>query len=254
MWPRNWDTLRNMPIKKRLPIIREQVLISYNHIDKKWLERLRTMVMPLVRDNKIDLWDDTRIQAGTEWREEIEKALLSAKVAVLLVSPDYLASEFIAKHELPPLLDASHNDDLTIIWIPVRASMYRETEIARYQAAINPEKPLAQMRGPEQEKTLVAIGEVLNRIVNTMNKDSKRTLVRKRKAGTTQNSAGKMKKRPLNHEKLQEALVPGFAPRLVEGGDELRLINIGNGTGVSIEIDPVNLQFKSLPDANITFE
>jgi diguanylate cyclase (GGDEF)-like protein len=135
----------------------DKVFISYSHHDVEWLNKLQTMLKPLVRTNTIILWDDTNIKTGGEWKTEILEALATAKVAVLLVSPNFLASDFITEHELPRILEASAKKGLKIIWIAISHSLYKETEIAKYQAANDPTKPLDFLTPSEQNRVLVNI-------------------------------------------------------------------------------------------------
>ncbi|MEA2186084.1 MAG: hypothetical protein QOK16_1095 [Solirubrobacteraceae bacterium] len=97
------------------------VFVSYSRKDAEWLRRVVTMLKPLVRVRRCELWFDTLIETGEQWRPEIEAAIARADIALLLVSPDFLASDFIMDEELPALirrgvllaamlLRASHHD------------------------------------------------------------------------------------------------------------------------------------------------
>ena len=144
---------------------RDKIFISYSHRDKKVVDEFKIMLAPAVRNRSIDLWDDTKVEPGSKWKEEIEAALREAKVAVLLVSRYFLASDFIAKHELPPLLASAHEDGVTIFWVYLSDCLYRESQIVNYQAAHDVSRPLSSLSSPQRLAVLTKICERLIQIV-----------------------------------------------------------------------------------------
>ena len=143
-------------------LVRTQVFVCYSHKDVKWLEGLRTMLAPLMRDEAIDLWDDTRIVAGQKWRDEIETALRKARVAVLLVSDSFLASDFISRNELPPILQTAQAKGLTVLWVYVGHCLYEETPIESFQAAHRPLRPLEGLSTVKRKEALKSICRVIS--------------------------------------------------------------------------------------------
>ena len=74
------------------------VFISYGHADMdpvSWIDRLRLYLGQNRHEGGIEIWDDSRIDAGAEWRQSIGTALHHCKAAILLVGPAFLASRFV---------------------------------------------------------------------------------------------------------------------------------------------------------------
>lgn len=140
---------------------RTKVLISYSHRDSKWLKRLQVYLKPLERAGNVERWDDTRIAPGTRWREEIRRAIDSARIAVLLVSADFLASDFVAREELPSWLAAARADGALILPVIVSPSLIEYTTLAQFQAVNLPERPLIALSWTEQEKILIRVTEII---------------------------------------------------------------------------------------------
>lgn len=140
---------------------RKHVFISYSRKDAKWLERLRVHLRPLEREHRIEIWDDTNIVPGSKWRDEIKKALALTKIAILLVSADFLASDFITTDELPPLLAAAEQDGAIILPVILSPSRFQRTTLAAFHAVNNPAKPMITMNKGEQEAVLVKVAELV---------------------------------------------------------------------------------------------
>lgn len=114
---------------------RDQVFISYSHRETEWLDNLMVSLKPRMRRGAVSVWTDKNIAPGDRWRDQINTALAKARVAVLLVSRHFFASDFIAEKELPVILAAAKRRDLTLLWVPVTYSSVTETEVAEYQTA-----------------------------------------------------------------------------------------------------------------------
>lgn len=122
--------------------IRDAIFVSYSHADREWLDRLRVHLKPLERDHKIEVWHDTKLRSGDKWKTEIDKALAKAKVAIMLVSADFLASDFVQNEELPPLLNAAETEGLTILSILVGRCGFTHSPLSQYQAVNDPALPI----------------------------------------------------------------------------------------------------------------
>jgi hypothetical protein len=157
---------------------RTTVFISYSHRDEEWLRRVQIHLRDLERRGLIQLWDDTKIPAGDRWRENISDALNLAKVAILLVSADFIASEFIANDELPLLLAKAKNEGAVILPLILSPSCYEEREdLSQFQAINDPSKPFIGLEKVEQEDCLVKLRNAVFNAIKQVS-ESERTLER----------------------------------------------------------------------------
>jgi serine/threonine protein kinase len=140
----------------------KRVFISYSHYDAPWLERVRVHLRPLERQYQIDCWDDTHIDPGQNWREELQESLETASCAILLVSPHFLASDFCTLQEVPQLLRRAL--DRGIIILPLLLSPCRFqgwAELSKLQSVNPPSRTLAEMSSPECDRVLMRLADAV---------------------------------------------------------------------------------------------
>lgn len=140
-------------LKKKKAVPRgKTIFISYSHNDSEYLERLMVHLKPLQRQGLIDPWVDTRLLAGDKWKTEIEKSLKSAKAAILLISADFIASDFIVEDELPPLLSNAETKGTLIIPVILKPCRFtREKNLNVFQAINSPDEPLSALNENDRE-------------------------------------------------------------------------------------------------------
>lgn len=139
------------------------VFVSYAREDKEWLERLRPHLEALGQPGRPIYWDDTHIPSGASWDAEIHAALKDVRVAILLIGPHFLSSEYISQRELPALVERSGRGQVTILPIIVRHCLFRQhPTLSTMQAVNDPDYPLAAMDASEWDRvfTQVAAGIV----------------------------------------------------------------------------------------------
>lgn len=142
---------------------RPQVFISYSRFDKRPLKELHAHLDHYALMKEIDYWDDTKIPPGSKWKEEIRKALKATTVAVLLVSPEFLASDFIIKNELPPLLRSASQDGTMILCVILRYCAFMDTNLAEFQAVNPPSLPLSEMSRGKRDAVWTKVAKLIKK-------------------------------------------------------------------------------------------
>jgi internalin A len=131
---------------------RSQLFISYSHSDERHLKEFQPHLTFLEERGLITFWNDRKLQPGAKWRQEIEQALARTRVALLLISPDFLVSDFINEYELPELLKAAQKGEVMIWPIIVSSCLFAESPLSAFQAVHDPTRPLDGMNRSERKK------------------------------------------------------------------------------------------------------
>jgi hypothetical protein len=165
-----------------VPMPTRAVFISYAHADnesrnpkERWLDRFVEFLKPLVRQEDFTLCSDQDIKIGENWHQHIQAHLNGAKAVVLLISPAFLGSDYIASSELPAILKNASDQGVRIFPILISPSMYKrakykypdpktgpqEFTLASIQAANPPSETLIEMTEGAQNRVLEKVADQL---------------------------------------------------------------------------------------------
>ena len=154
------------------PLPRDRVFVSYSHKDAEWLVHLKKALAPDIRNQRIHYFDDRGIGSGEPWFGTIMEAIHRARAVVLLVSPNFFASDFIRTEELPRILAAADACELTILWVPLSGPFSGPdahpdaAKLSPRQAVCDPGRPLASLTEEERTGHMIRLAREIGKVLN----------------------------------------------------------------------------------------
>ncbi len=142
------------------------VFISYHRDDEAEKNKLLSHLGVLERDGLIDVWNDDRIGAGSDWEQEIQAAINQARVAVLLVTANFLNSNFILGQQIPALLNRRENEGLTVFPIIARACAWKQVKWLAKLVQPKYSRPVWGDGGRHLDEDLASIAEDIAGIIS----------------------------------------------------------------------------------------
>jgi hypothetical protein len=145
-----------------------KVFISYSHKDEAWKERLQTQLAVLEMEGLLSVWEDRQIALGDSWYPEIETALNTADVAILLISADFLTSRFIRGEEIPRLLERREKEGIRVIPLILKPCPWKKVGwLSAMQGASRDNVELSGLTEHQQDSILSKLAEKVHDLVGT---------------------------------------------------------------------------------------
>jgi hypothetical protein len=144
-----------------------RVFVSYSHKDERYCEKLDVALAQLRRNGLISTWYDRKILPGDEWDREINENLNSADLVLLLISPDFLASDYAYNSEMSQVLERQQSRSAALVPIILRPSDWRNSPLGSLQALPSKGRPVSSWSN--RDEAWLDIVQGLRRLISAKN-------------------------------------------------------------------------------------
>lgn len=151
-----------------------KLFYSYSHKDELYREQLETHLSILKRNGAIQGWNDRRISAGQEWEEEINLNLEEADVILLLVSSNFLASDYCYDTETIRALEKHENKESIVIPIVIKPCLWLESKLSKLQSLPRDNKAISTWAN--EDEAWVSVAEGILEAVKKVNRSKQNQL------------------------------------------------------------------------------
>ena len=154
-----------------------KIFISYAQEDIDFQKALVKRLKPLKRTGKIVLWHDGALMPGEEWDASVKEHLEAADIIIILLSVDFIDSDYIFEQELPRIIERREKKEIRLIPIMARGVTLEGTGIGKYQCLPQDEKrslkPLIEWNQQQLDKVWVDIDKQIRKVIDSFNQGGK---------------------------------------------------------------------------------
>jgi TIR domain len=126
------------------------LFFSYSHVDENLRDELEKHLSGLRRQGIISSWHDRRITAGTELGETIDRHLDSADAILLLISPDFIASDYCYEREMNRALERHQKHEARVIPVILRPCDWHDLPFGKLLATPTDGRPITMWPNIDQ--------------------------------------------------------------------------------------------------------
>jgi hypothetical protein len=141
------------------------VVCCYAREDRHFLHALRSHLSPLQREESVTLWADIDINAGEDWDREIRRRLDTAHIILLLISPDFINSEYCYGVEMRRALERHERREARVVPIIVRPVSWPNAPFSKLQALPKDATPIT--RWANTDDAFHNIVEGIRKVINS---------------------------------------------------------------------------------------
>ena len=174
------------------------VFFSYSHADEQLRDQLDKQLSLLKRQGFIDTWHDRRISAGAELAKSIDDRLEACEIILLLVSSDFLASDYCYDIEMTRAMERHAKGEAVVIPVILRPCLWQDAPFGKLMATPLDGKPVTQHA--DLDAAFLEIAQAIKQTVELLSKKTE--------------AAPKSVSKPLSHESFAKSEeVTRLAPR-----------------------------------------
>src|SRR5216684_5297395 len=135
-----------------------KLFYSYAHEDERWRDELEKHLSTLQQQELITGWHDRKIAGGKAWEHEIVNNIQDAHIILLLISPDFMASAYCSKTEVPLAMERCEDGTARVIPVIIRPVDYKGAPFDKLQALPTDAEPVTTSPNIDQAFHIVAQG------------------------------------------------------------------------------------------------